>query len=375
MKKTSVKLLSIVVLVLMLTMPVEACTSFILKAEDGSPVYGRTLEWGAFDAKSNLVLVPRNLSFTSELGEGKQGMTWKNKYGFVAINALNMPLYFDGMNEAGLVMGNLYMPGFAKYQPIEEGKESSSLNNMDLTPYILGQFETVDQIKEALPNLRVIYNKENEEKLGSPIPLHYVVADKTGESIVIEYVDEKLSIYDNDAGVMTNSPPYDWHVMNLRNYAELTPYADGPGDRAVGDVNFTPLGGGSGMTGLPGDYTPPSRFVRAFLYAQTTLPSQLENAETAINQASRILNNFDIPKGFLREGDPEDYHLGYTQWSTIGDIKNKRYYWWTEWNRQMRMVDLSKISFDGTETAAIPLDKERIQNITDRSGDFSKIGQ
>ena len=372
MKKVFVTLVSMAVLVSVVTTSAGACTSFILKAEDGSLVYGRTLEWGAFDLKAALVLLPRNLTFTSELVGGKKGMTWKNKYGFVAINALNEPFYSDGMNETGLVIGSLYLPGFAKYQPLKAGEESSTLNNIDLLAYILGRFKTVREIKAALPKLRVVYNEDIEKTFGgAPATLHYVVTDWAGESIVIEYVEAKLNIHDNTVGVMTNSPPYDWQLKNLRNYTQLTPFAKGPGDKEVGGANFTPFGAGAGMRGLPGDYTPPSRFVRAFFYVETSIP--LKDADAAINQASRILNNFDIPKGIMREGtSPDDYYLGYTQWSVIGDIKNKRYYWWTEWNRQMRMVDLSKLNFRGSEIVFIPLDKVRVQNIDDRSKDFGK---
>ena len=368
MKRIFVKLLSIAVLVLVLTAPADACTSFILKAKDGSSVYGRTCEWGIFDAKSDLVMVPRNVTFTSKLGGGKQGKTWKNKYGFVAINALNFPFYLDGMNETGLTIGGLYLPGFAEYQPLKAGEESSTINNLDLIGYLLGQFQSVTEIKSALHKLHVV--AISKEDLSVPMPLHYVVIDSTGNSIVIEYVNGKLNIYDNKLGIMTNSPPYDWHLLNLRNFTQFTPYALGPGDKEINGVNFTPFCSGAGMTGLPGDYSSPSRFIRVFEYTQTSVP--LDDVDAAINQASRILNNFDYPKGFERTGTPDKYELGYTQWSTIGDIKNKRYYWWTEWNRQMRMVDLSKLSFDGSKVVVIPLDKVRTQNIDDRTKDFQK---
>ena len=370
MKKIFASLVGGVALAAMLfTVAVEACTSFILKAQDGSPIYGRTLEWGLFDFKSNLVMVPHHLVNVSNLGNGKKGIAWKNKYGFVAINALNLPFYMDGMNETGLTVGGLYLPGFAEFQVFQAGAESSTLSSAELIGYVLAQFQTVSEIKVALPKLRVIDNPDVAKAFGAPVTLHIVVTDSSGASIVIEYVKGELNIYDNKVGIMTNSPPYDWHVLNLRNYTHLTPYSTGPGNIQVDGVDFTPFGGGqSGMSGLPGDYSPPSRFIRAFFFTQTSVP--LANADAAINQASRILNNFDIPKGMVREGTADKYGLGYTQWSVIGDIKNKHYYWWTEWNRQLRMVDLNKIDFTGSKIIATPLDKVRVQNIDDRTKDL-----
>lgn len=365
MKKFLMTILSIAVLVSISPIIANACTSFIIKTQDGNPLYGRTMEWGAFDLKSDLVRVPRNLSFASELGGGKQGMTWRNKFGFVAINAVKKPFIMDGMNETGLTLGVLYFPGFAEYQQLEKGEESLTINNVDLSAYILGQFETVGGIKEALPKLRVIHNADIDKAFGAPSPLHLIVTDNTGASIVIEYVDGKLSIHDNKIGVMTNSPSYDWQVLNLRNYPQLRPYG-GPTPNYIGDVSLAPFGAGSGMLGLPGDVTPVSRFVRAVAFTSTTIPPK--TIEAGINEVSRILNNFDIPRGLVREGkSTEDYHLNFTQWSTIGDIKNKRYFWWTEHNRRMRMVDLKELNFEGSETSRIPLDEVRIEDVKDRT--------
>ena len=98
------------------------------------------------------------------------------------------------------------------------------MNNVELSAYILGQFKTVAEIKAALPKIRVIYNEDLAKVFGAPAPLHLVATDSTGESIVIEYENGELHIYDNTLGVMTNAPSYDWHVLNLRNYPQLDSY-------------------------------------------------------------------------------------------------------------------------------------------------------
>ena len=344
------------------------CTSFVIKTLNGDAIYGRTMEWGAFDLHSDLVLVPRNTSTTSDLGGGKQGLTWRNKFGFVAINAVKKPFVTDGMNETGLVIGVLYFPDFAEYQSYEAGQDARTLNNVDLSAYILGQFETVAEIKATLPQLRVVYNEDLAKVFGAPVPLHLVIADRTGASIVVEYVSGKLNIHDNKIGVLTNAPPYDWQIMNLRNYPMLRALGSSPA-RQIDGVSLAPFGAGSGMLGLPGDVTPVSRFVRAVAFTKTLIVPK--DTAVGINEAARILNNFDIPRGMVREGEgAENYHLNFTQWTTIGDLKHKRYYWWTEHNRRMRVIDLAKMNFDGDHMISRPLDKERTEDIKDCTEDF-----
>ncbi len=346
------------------------CTSFIVKAQDGSPLYGRTMEWGGFDLNSELVLVPRGTSFTSALSAEKSGLAWKNRFGFIAINPAKLPYAMDGMNETGLTIGVLYLPGFAQYQEMVDGEEASTVSNVDFAAYILGQYNRVADIKAALPKLHVINNEDASKAFGAPVPVHWVITDETGSSIVVEYIGGQLHLHDNKIGVMTNSPGYDWHLLNLRNYANLQAQ-DIKAPREINGVNLAPFGVGSGMLGLPGDFTPPSRFVRAVAFAQTLLP--FADAESGVPEVARILHNFDIPLGLVREGEHKGKIMaGQTQWSVIGDIRNKRYYYWTEHNRRMRLVDLTKLDLGGNKVQSIPLDKVRAEDMQDRTQDFSK---
>lgn len=245
-----------------------------------------------------------------------------------------------------------------------------TVSSVDLVNYLLSNFKTIGEVRDALPNIRVVRNEEIERQFGTPVPLHHVVTDSTGASIVIEYTKNGLSIYDNRVGVMTNSPSYDWHLLNLRNYANLKPSGAAP-ERNIDGVSLAPFGAGSGMLGLPGDFTPPSRFIRAVAFVNTMEP--VKDAAEAISAAATMLNNFDIPKGLVREGaNAEDYHLGYTQWSVIADTTHKVYYYWTMYDRRMRSIDLGKLDFNAGRPSGFPLDRERVQDIEDRSGDFPR---
>jgi len=148
----------------------DACTSMIFKAEDGTRIYARTMEWGASDLKSEMMLVPRAMAFSSALGEGKTGATWKNQYGFVGVNAAGLAYATDGMNEAGLTVGALFFPGFAKYQEVKADELSTTVSNVDLVNYILSNFKTVDEVREAMPKIRVVRNAEIEKEFGTPPP-------------------------------------------------------------------------------------------------------------------------------------------------------------------------------------------------------------
>ncbi|MCX7286198.1 MAG: linear amide C-N hydrolase, partial [Rhodobacterales bacterium] len=326
------------------------------------------MEWGASDLHSEMAMVPRNMNFQGEAAPGVGGITWKNTYGYVSIDAAGLPYATDGMNEAGLTVGALFYPGFAEYQPPDDSKRAATLSNVELVNYLLGNFATVAEVRAAVPGLHVVRNERVEAEFGTPLPLHHVVTDPTGASIVIEYTKGTLAIFDNDVGVMTNSPSYDWHLLNLRNYPNLTPMGASR-DRAINGVSLAPFGAGSGMLGLPGDFTPPSRFIRAVAFVHTMEP--VADATAAVDAASTMLNNFDIPKGLVRDGSTDDYTLGYTQWSSIADTRNKVYYYWTMYDRSLRSVDLKTLDFSGSARTSFPLDAPRAQSIEDKSGAFA----
>lgn len=93
--------------------------------------------------------------------------------------------------------------------------------------------------------------------------------------------------------MLTNAPSFDWHMTNLRNYINLSPVA--LPTKKIEELDFAPIGAGSGFLGTPGDYTPPSRFVRAVAYTQTA--RKTPDGEEAVYEVFRILDNFNLPLG------------------------------------------------------------------------------
>ena len=162
---------------------------------------------------------------------------------------------------------------------------------------------------------------------------------------------------------MSNSPTFDWHITNLRNYIALNP-RNVPPVKIAGET-FRQLGQGSGMLGLPGDFSPPPRLVRAAVFSATAIPS--DTAEKGIEQVFHILNNFGIPVGVAREESDDVIHTDYTMLSTARDPQSLRYYYKSYDDQTIRMVDLKK--FDPTAKAIKMLSTKSEQPIVDLTAD------
>jgi choloylglycine hydrolase len=200
--------------------------------------------------------------------------------------------------------------------------------------------------------------------MGYVPPCHYFVNDASGRCVVLEYVGGELKIHENPLGVITNSPSFDWHVTNLRNYVNLTVNNVPPVDLA--GINFQGLGQGSGMLGLPGDFTPPSRFIRAVAFSQSAL--SVETAQEGVLQAFHLLNQFDIPKGAARSVDNGKKIADYTLWTSVSDLKNFRYHFRTFDNSRIRMIDMKKLNLDSKEIKTVSMaGQEVIEDLSDKA--------
>ncbi len=303
---------------------VYACTDFRLTAKDGTVIVTRSLEF-AQDLKSELRSSNRDRVFSMAAPNGKPGLYWKAKYGYVFLDALNADVAMDGMNEQGLSVEILYLPGYAKYQAVPANEETKVLPYAHFGDWVLSNFKTIDEVRAALPNVYVV--QEKTPGFGDTIfPVHYAIYDASGNGLVVEYVDGKMHVYDNKIGIMTNSPTYDWHLHNLANYTNLAPV--NPPEVIDNGEKFGATGQGFGMLGLPGDISPPSRFVKTAVLTRTAIPAA--DAVGELNLAEHIINNVDIPLGLARELQKGNQPTNdVTQWVVFKDLTNKKLYYRT----------------------------------------------
>ncbi|MGL4589217.1 MAG: linear amide C-N hydrolase [Mycoplasmatales bacterium] len=335
------------------------CTGIRLKAENGSNLFARTMEWGMFDMHSQLTIVPRNIEFTADLGNGVSGKTYSSKYGFVGFNALHRMLILEGMNEAGLYVGLFYHPDFAKFEKYEGKDAENGISSNEIVQYLLSTQSTTDEAAKELQTIKVF--DYVEEALGKSTEIQLSIMDRQGKTIVVNFTEEGVKIFDNPLGVITNAPRFDWHMTNLRNYIGLSGFNREP--ITISGVELKPLGGGSGFYSLPGDFTPPSRFIRAVAYTQTARKT-VDEADTVI-ELFRILDNFNVPV-MSSEGSIGKVGTGLksaTLYTSAWDPNKMTITFHTQHNRRVRQVELNEINFTDGEIRFIEIDPIKEQDI------------
>lgn len=334
--------------------PTNACTGITLKSKDGATIAARTVEWAESVMNTMYVVVPRHEKLQSLTPSGIDGIKFTAKHGYIGLAVEQKEFMVEGVNEKGLSAGLFYFPNYGKYQSYESVHKDKSLADFQVVSYVLAECSTVDEVKEALQKVRII----NIDPRSSTV--HWRFTEPSGRQIVLEIVDEELHFYDNELGVLTNSPGLEWHWTNLNNYINLVPGT--LPEHHFGPIASKSFGHGSGLLGLPGDFTPPSRFVRATFFQLTA--AQQPTAQETVVQAFHLLNNFDIPTGteFGWGKSPANVPSG-TQFTVATDTQNQMIYYRTMYNSNIRCIDLKTIDFEKVKYHSEPLDTVKKQPI------------
>ena len=269
--------------------------------------WGRTLDTGfnPFDIGSQINIVPRDFVLET------QSTPWKTKYSFIGINLAGSTVYFDGVNEKGLAGGLLFLNActFDKKENIEK-EGLKAINAGEIVPWILSNFETVADIRESISKVAVTADdipSLGELGKGNPMTVHYTFTDRNGDSVVLEATNNgHFRVFNNTVGVMANDPTFDWHMTNLGNYVQVQGFNNNSNNLNK-ETTINPISNGSGLLGLPGDYTSPSRFVRAAYLRNLIDEVSDEDAPAAVFS---VLNSVWIPKGvehFNKDKEESDF--------------------------------------------------------------------
>ena len=327
-----------------------ACTGISLTAADGSYVQARTIEWAKGPLKSEYVIIPRGESLRSYTPTGANGLEFAARYGVVGLAVVERDFIAEGINEVGLSAGLFFFPDYGSYAPYDSRHNHTTLADLQVVEWLLTQCATIDEVQERIKRVHIVGLERSSV-------VHWRIGEPSGRQVVMEIVGGKIHFFDNVVGVLANAPGFEWHLANLNNYVNLHPGSATP--RKMGDFILNPIGGSSAMLGLPGDFTPPSRFVRAAFFRNSA--PQRSNGHDTVLECFHILNNFDVP---IAIENPDEKTLpSATQWTSAIDLTARRVYFKTAYNNTIRCIDLRSIDFATIKYQWHPLDSVQTQPI------------
>ncbi|MGX7245389.1 choloylglycine hydrolase family protein [Enterococcus quebecensis] len=311
------------------------CTGISLKSLEGNHYLGRTQEYNIdFDYVS--VQIPQRFEVT----EGIE--TWQTIYSVLGMgikedqNKVGQSVV-DGVNQFGLGGVTQYFAEFNQYSTVEEIKKAGKLSLVaeQFVFWVLANCKDTKEVEEKILDVAIADISVDGKAPG--LPQHFMFTDTKGRTIVVEpSIKLGFAVYENPVGVMTNSPKFDWHMTNLENYTGL---ADTNAKDAVFEnTKILSAGKGSGLHGIPGDYTATSRFVRAAYLLKFSDPV---GEKDIINKAFHILSTSDIVRGVIKLDEPKGQDRQYTQYTSIYDLSKRQMY--------VKMYDnftIQTISFD-----------------------------
>lgn len=293
-----------------LSFATDACTTVFSSENGDAQVVARSMD--LFTSDLPLIIArPRGTNHSGEAGENS--LTWQSKYGSVVVTAFRTNAVSDGMNEKGLAAHLLYLTS-SEY-PNNTNKQK--ISNAMWAQYVLDNFATVDEALRGTKELSIIATKVHNQLW----PVHLAMEDASGDSAIIEFIQGKMHVYHGPQyRVMTNEPPYNIQLANLKRYK-----------------------GFGGKLALPGDSDPLSRFVRVATYLKT-LPRATNNLE-AIAGVLSVIRTAMVPFGAVDTSGNKTVDAWVTRWVTVADLSNNIYYFNSTSAPNIIWIDLNKIDF------------------------------
>lgn len=286
-----------------------------------------------------IVISPRNHRLTFQNGD-----ELTNHYALIGMATVvdDYPLLFDAINEQGLGMAGLDFPGNAHYHPPVEGR--TNVASFELIPWILGQCDSLKAAKRMLAEINITDAAFCDAY--PPSPMHWMIADKTG-SLVVEPMEDGLKIYENPVGVLTNNPPFPYHLDQLVRCRHLSANDT---SACFEGLSLPPYGGGMDAIGLPGDYSSSSRFVRAAFNKNHSHSEETNLGD--VTQFFHIMASVAMPRGAIRVRNNQDEITRYT---SCCDLRSGTYYYTTYENNRIQAIKMRSENLSCSRLICYPL--------------------
>ena len=269
----------VAVLLVAVATAADACTTFCTRG-----LFGRNYD---FEIGYGLVMV--NKRGVRKIAQTESPAKWTSRHGSITFNQFGRDNATGGMNEKGLVVELMWLDG-TRYP---EADARGEIGNLEWIQY---QLDTASSVAE------VIASDGKVRISAGNAPLHFLVADASGDAAAIEFLDGKMVVH-RKANVLANDR-YTESVAAMQRGAR-------------------------------------DRFARA---------SRGLSTATSVDGAFALLDEVAQPS---------------TQWSIVYDIRNRAVHWRTMQNRSKRSVTLSAFDFScATPVQVADVDSHRFRDYT-----------
>ncbi len=185
----------------------DGCTAFVVKNESGDILFGRNFDF-LYAPSLQLYTAPNNgYASVSTVNLAFAGYSGDNlPYGsffdtFLTLAAPFLP--FDGMNEKGLAIALLAVPkAEVPYNP-----DKITLNTTTAIRLVLDKAATVEEAIELLKQYNIYFS--------GGIECHYLIADASGHSVIVEYVNQELCVVESETEYQIASNFIAYNGLNI----------------------------------------------------------------------------------------------------------------------------------------------------------------
>ena len=185
----------------------DGCTAFVVKNESGDILFGRNFDF-LYAPSLQLYTAPNNgyasvstvnLAFAGYSGDNLPDGSFFNT--FLTLAAPFLP--FDGMNEKGLAIALLAVhKAEVPYNP-----DKITLNTTTAIRLVLDKAATVEEAIELLKQYNIYFS--------GGIECHYLIADASGHSVIVEYVNQELCVVESETEYQIASNFIAYNGLNI----------------------------------------------------------------------------------------------------------------------------------------------------------------
>jgi len=304
------KIISVITFTI-ITNTILACTTFSFSDKNGNIVFGRNYDFPV--GAGHIHINKRNMRKIAFIRPPEKPLEWISKYGSITFNQIGKEFPYGGMNEAGLVIEQMWLQETV-YPQLDE---RYGLSELQWIQYHLDISESVMDVIASDSQVRISFT--------SMSPLHFLVSDAEGNLATIEYINGKMIVHKD------NNLPYP--VLANCSYEHSLDYKASTDKKESKQFN---------------DWTINSsgRFAKAAILI-----------EDYTEEKNIIDYSFDILDSVAQENG--------TQWSIVYDITNKTIHFKTRVNPNIQKLEMSHFDYSCGSKNIFANISEEITDIND----------